>query len=273
MSTNTAAAAAALNGSANLTYATATGTLINTGSLFIGQTSNVLGAGIRLRQQGTANYWDIFNTGSTGTYQNTLNFKYGGGTNGGYLVSNTDVANIDFTGQHRSLSNTINITGSADLTGLIVVADGTYTNLNNNHLPQINEALPNVSLSTTERDKRVFGVISDKEDDNGERTYAVGNWASTYKKSNANDTRLIINSLGEGAMWICNANGTLENGDYITTSNLPGYGMKQADDILHNYTVAKITEDCLFDSIRTIDFDYSGSAYKKQFVGVTYHCG
>jgi hypothetical protein len=190
----------------------------------------------------------------------------------GYLDALTNVAVIDFTGQHRSLSNTINITGSVDLTGLIVVADGTYTNLNNNHLPQINEALPNVSLSTTINDKRVFGVISDKED-RGSRQYAMGAWVSTFNVSKTEDPRLIINSLGEGGMWICNANGTLENGDYITTSNLPGYGMKQADDVLHNYTVAKITEDCLFDSIRTIDFEYSGSAYKKQFVGVTYHCG
>ena len=273
MSQTAAGVATRLNGGTSLTYVTSTGQLNNTGSIMIQQTANTFGNGVRLRQQGTTNYWDIFNTGSTGTYQNTLNFKYNGGVNGGYLIPSTDAAGIDFTGQHRSLSNTINITGSADLTGLIVVADGTYTNLNNNHLPQINEALPNVSLSTVINDKRVFGVISDKEDDNGERTYAMGNWASTYKKSNANDIRLIINSLGEGGMWVCNANGSLENGDYITTSNLPGYGMKQADDVLHNYTVAKITEDCLFDSIRVIDFEYSGSVYKKQFVGVTYHCG
>jgi hypothetical protein len=41
-------------------------------------------------------------------------------------------------------------------------------------------------------------------------------------------------------------NGNLENGDYITTSPIPGIGMKQDDDLLHNYTVAKITMDCDF---------------------------
>jgi hypothetical protein len=41
-------------------------------------------------------------------------------------------------------------------------------------------------------------------------------------------------------------NGSLESGDYITTCNLQGYGMKQNDDFLHNYTVAKITIDCDF---------------------------
>jgi hypothetical protein len=272
MSQTTAGVATRLNGGTSLTYITSTGQLNNTGSIHIQQTANRIGNGLRIRQSGTTNYWEIFNSGSTG-FQIGLNFRYNGGVNGGYLSTTANVATIDFTGQHRSLSNTINITGSADLTGLIVIADGTYTNLNNNHLPQINEALPNVSLSSIERDKRVYGVISDKEDVNRERTYAVGSWVSTYEKSTVNDTRLIINSLGEGGMWICNTNGTLENGDYITTSTIPGYGMKQDDDLLHNYTVAKITEDCLFDSMRTIEFEYSGSAYKKQFVGVTYHCG
>jgi len=260
------------NGAVTSTDLRVNGLSQQTGSLRILQTSNVSGSGITLRQQGTSNFWQMYVTASTGPLTNGLQFRYNGGNNGGYLDYNTNVSNIDFTGQHRSLSNTINITGSSDLTGLIVVADGTYTNLNNNHLPQINEALPNVSLSTTELDKRVFGVISDKEE-RGSRQYAMGSWVSTFDVSKTEEPRLIINSLGEGGMWICNANGTLENGDYITTSNLPGYGMKQSDDVLHNYTVAKITEDCLFDSIRVIDFEYSGSVYKKQFVGVTYHCG
>jgi nitrogen regulatory protein PII len=38
----------------------------------------------------------------------------------------------------------------------------------------------------------------------------------------------------------------LEAGDYITTSNVAGYGQKQESDSLKNYTVAKITMDCDF---------------------------
>jgi hypothetical protein len=60
------------------------------------------------------------------------------------------------------------------------------------------------------------------------------------------DTRVYINSVGEGAMWVVNTNGPLESGDYITTSNVAGYGQRQDDDVLHNYTVAKITMDCDF---------------------------
>ena len=57
---------------------------------------------------------------------------------------------------------------------------------------------------------------------------------------------MFINSVGEGGIWITNKNGTLESGDYVTTSTIPGYGVKQEDDILHNYTVAKITMNCNF---------------------------
>ena len=47
-------------------------------------------------------------------------------------------------------------------------------------------------------------------------------------------------------MWVVNTAGPLESGDYITTSNVAGYGQKQDSDSLKNYTVAKITMDCDF---------------------------
>ena len=56
-----------------------------------------------------------------------------------------------------------------------------------------------------------------------------------------------INSVCEGSIWITNKNGTLEAGDYITTCELSGHGTKESDDILDNYTVAKVTMDCDFD--------------------------
>ena len=56
----------------------------------------------------------------------------------------------------------------------------------------------------------------------------------------------LINSVGEGAIWVCNKNGDLENGTYITSSSVVGYGMKQDSEFLKNTTVAKITCDCTF---------------------------
>jgi len=63
------------------------------------------------------------------------------------------------------------------------------------------------------------------------------------------DTRVYINSVGEGAIWVTNINGSLESGDYITTSNVAGYGQKQDSEFLANYTVAKITMDCDFEPV------------------------
>ena len=55
-----------------------------------------------------------------------------------------------------------------------------------------------------------------------------------------------MNSVGEGAIWVCDAGGPLDSGDFITTSNVAGYGQKQESEFLANYTVAKITMDCDF---------------------------
>jgi hypothetical protein len=112
-------------------------------------------------------------------------------------------------------------------------------------------------------------------------------------------------------MWVTNTNGNLVSGDYITTSNVAGYGQRQDDDILHNYTVAKITMDCDFnpqevplqvikeelDSYGRIQWEDDPSGVKEKaykiryldangietdeanavhiaaFVGCTYHCG
>jgi hypothetical protein len=58
-----------------------------------------------------------------------------------------------------------------------------------------------------------------------------------------------VNSLGEGGIWVTNKSGNFENGDYITSSSVPGYGQRQDDDLLHNYSVAKITTNCGFTKI------------------------
>ncbi len=46
------------------------------------------------------------------------------------------------------------------------------------------------------------------------------------KRSNNRPERLILNSVGEGGIWVCSSNGNIENGDYITSSNYLGYGEK-----------------------------------------------
>ena len=57
-----------------------------------------------------------------------------------------------------------------------------------------------------------------------------------------------INSVGEGLVNVCGLTGDIEAGDLITTSTIVGKGCKQADDIVHNYTVAKARESVSFTS-------------------------
>ena len=83
-----------------------------------------------------------------------------------------------------------------------------------------------VRLSNTYNDKTVYGVISETE-------------AST------DDSEVLVNYQGDGKVWVINTS-NIEAGDYITTSNVGGYGMKQGTDFTMNYTLAKSTIACDF---------------------------
>jgi len=274
--------------------------------LHIQQSTDNDDGGIRLYNDNDGTYWS--QRVNTSEY---LYFQYNGGSYGGHIRNASDVGQIDFTGQHRNSISTGTVNEHTGSIGYIVCADGTYDNLwdNNDNVkqdvkPNINESLPKVKLSNTAYDKTVFGVISELENnyqntnvsesftynESGERIltqttssvyvreYNQGSFTSTMEAEDSNDQKLIINSLGEGAIWVSNYSGSLENGDYITSSPIQGLGMKQDDDLLHNYTVAKITQDCTFDmnasaSYDAVEFEWSGSNYKRAFVGCTYHCG
>ena len=128
----------------------------------------------------------------------------------------------------------------------------------------IDESLPIVSLSNVSQDKACFGVVSKMEESNAAyRTEITGGLVSESIKI-AGDNRAIVNSVGEGAIWVVDTNGPLESGDYITTSNVAGYGQKQDDDVLHElFTVAKITMDCDFTAsnvaVQTIKREETGT--------------
>lgn len=183
---------------------------------------------------------------------------------------------FSFTGQHQNelLENEHEIKE-----GLIVSSLGKYNNVNyENHKlqnkPTIDESVPVVELTKIQNDKKIFGVISKKSENSKNNSFI---FSSDGKKEKYTENRYSINSIGEGGIWVTNYNGNLENGDYITSSPIAGYGMKQDDDILRNYTVAKITCDCDFNLESEIydceEFEWEGQTYRRAFVGCTYHCG
>ena len=189
------------------------------------------------------------------------------------------VVEYSFTGQHKSKSIDDTIYDNIeDYVGLICISTGEYATYDFENETcnsgssgiTINDSMPVIDLCRKRQDKRVYGVISNKEDSNREMGY--GRFVS--KLPSANDAnRVVVNGIGEGGIWVVNTNGNLENGDYIQSSDVPGYGEKQDDDLVHNYTCAKITCNC--------DFDMGSSKYRSKlvgdniacFVGCVYYCG
>lgn len=200
------------------------------------------------------------------------------------LDSTNKSISVSFTGQHRNVSSNLDIVNHIDnYKGMIVYSTGGYNTYNYSKKTSekdkrgitYDDALPIVEITSSRQNKKVFGVISNNEEN--ERVLKVGAFNTKYSNEN-DDKRIYINSIGEGAIWIVNTNGNLENGDYIQSSDIYGLGEKQDSTKLHNYTVAKITCDCDFslDNIKYKCIQFTnddGVIYRKAFVGCTYHCG
>lgn len=218
----------------------------------------------------------------TGSYINSSGNITGSGycSINGYINTNTEFrksgAFLAFTGGHITYSD------SDIMLGDIIYVDSVIH-------ANIAQTFQKVYSTTTPMDKRVFGIAavscSDTEglelvefwckdpetgefrDDGFEDFYNSifgDTWYSIYK----------TNSIGEGQMNVCAVNGDIANGDYICSSAVRGKGMKQDDDILHSYTVAKALENVVWDDEIVGEggcFEQDG--YKCKMIACTYHSG
>ncbi len=195
----------------------------------------------------------VATTGTNGTG------VYAAGSNADFFAGGPGTNYAPFTGSHQVIL-TSSITKSLK-PGMIVSMTG---RVEKRVTPQgdisISSTLPEIELSTRDNDKAVLGVFVSEQQNTGDH------WAGR-------NVRLgMVNALGEGRVWVCNRNGDIEAGDYITTSEIPGYGQKQADDLLHNYTLGKATETIDWDNITdTIEID--GRSYKIYLLGIIYTSG
>ena len=171
----------------------------------------------------------------------------------------TCTAISSFTGQHLVVFRHPN--WKDEYVGLIVSMTGYM--LNDSVSVDQTEAI--VEFPRSRLDKRAFGVLS------------------SCNGGSARGYICLVNSVGEGAMWVCDVNGSLDIGDYIATSSIVGYGMRQGDDLLHNYTVAKSSMKVNFGALPKwlqtkkfvfMDpFDREVKNVTAALVPVTYHCG
>lgn len=195
-----------------------------------------------------------------GTLTRFLAMFAGDGTALGYLRADgsggVELVNA-FTGRHPSLMPSY----SSMKLGMIVESTG---ELWANDQDSVSTAIPKVVLSNTNNSKKVFGVVSSLS---SEYEGYAEKWGVQ-----SGENQITVNSIGEGKILVSNINGEIENGDYITTSEIQGYGRLQDDDLLHNYTVAKCTENIDWANVsETIELN--GVEYKVYLSGCTYHCG
>ena len=156
---------------------------------------------------------------------------------------------ISFTGTHDACSSEAIEPGMiVDSTGEMWISLG------------MNTSLPFVAQTTAAKSKTVFGVIESNEIRSGRSNSLKGKNGYT------------VNGLGEGKVWVTTITGEPSNGDYITSSPIVGHGQLQDDDILHSYTVAKLTEAIDWSTVEET-IDHEGNIFKRYLAGCTYHCG
>ena len=223
---------------------------------------------------------DRWNINTYSTTDRDLGFFYNGATRG-WLDEAASVSQIDFTAQHRSLPTNGTVEDFQDKIGMIVSSDGKIYNLDGSRLPKISESIPTVKLSDKAYDKSIYGVVAGIEEPDpdghvGPRKYLIGSFGTAIDRVDENDYRVIINSGGEGGIWVSNYNGKLENGDLIVSSPIAGIGMKQDDDLIHSYTVAKVVMDCDFDldadNYECKEITQNGKIYRMAFLACVYKC-
>jgi len=209
----------------------------------------------------------------------------------GYYATNRGGAAYSFTGEHSSMVcdeeyNDLMNYNTDDFIGLVVCSSGKIYNLpydvdGNTYTKQVDniksvDSQPMTRLSKKYKDKSVLGVISHIEKVGKERNdLNATSWTGCMALDKDERRRIRVACIGEGAIWITNEYGNIENGDYITTSNIAGYSTKQDDDLMHNYTIAKATMDCSFDIEKPDDYKtkYLGDGVYASYISCTYHCG
>jgi hypothetical protein len=147
--------------------------------------------------------------------------------------------------------------------GMIVSVTGeTQVRRDDDGKISISSTLPTVKLCDVANDKAVFGVFV------AEGPLPKDHWY----RAKESERFATVNALGEGRAWVCNINGEIEVGDYITTSPVSGYGQKQYDNLLRSCTLGKATESVDWDSV-TETIEFGGRTYKVYLIAVVYTSG
>ena len=228
----------------------------------VSSNDSINGSEVFCRLVGTTKIYPVIDSLNITSSSNSITVAHsnalrvnGGGYFGETLKAKTvHATNISsFTGSHISELNEMNIINDKlckFVNGKLIYREGLIVNIKDVLKTDISDSKFEVRLSDKFNEKKIFGVIN------------------SYLEEND----YLINSLGEGGIWVSNINGEIENGDYISSSSIPGFGCKQTSDMLHNYTVAKCCCNIDWNNVNEV-ISYNNINYKIKFIACTYHCG
>lgn len=228
---------------------------------------------------------------------------------------------FNFTGQHRCVLASSSSSDMMMRPGSVLIATGSFMDLRGctdlSSERNMDECIPQVELCSTKSDPRVIGVFSRFEDDDQDddddheddqedgdyhreyRKFAIGCIQFKVPKEDTSTTtttrqrRVVINSAGEGGIWVCDRNGPISVGDLLVSSDVPGAAMRQhprtassSSTSTHydnsipyqamcvmNTTIAKATSSCDFDEDCSSSQDDKGKEYRHAFIGCVYLTG
>jgi len=147
--------------------------------------------------------------------------------------------------------------------GMIVSASGrAEKRVNDDGGISLSSTLPTVTITQKAMDKAVLGVLLSAGPLHEDHWY----------EAQEGERFGVVNALGEGRMWVTNTYGDIEAGDYVTSSDIPGYGQRQEDDLVHSYTVGKAIEAVDWDAIEET-IEYQGQQVKVYLIAVVYTSG
>ena len=152
-----------------------------------------------------------------------------------------------FTGAHDGLMLKSSVEGSDIASGDILEDGDTY------HAPALSHTIVEALRSSQACSKKVSGVYITYSELSNIRPAALKNVSDEeYETLKTNYYHIQFNALGEGMISVCGQNGNIEIGDLIVSSDMVGKGMKQEDDIIRNYTVAKARASVTFESAEEV---------------------
>ncbi len=146
--------------------------------------------------------------------------------------------------------------------GMVVSVTGRAERREENGVVTLSSTLPTVALSRRANDPSVFGVLVAASKLHEDHWYLASD----------GERFATVNALGEGRVWVTDANGSIQAGDYLTTSDIAGYAQRQGDGVLRNYTLGKAIETIDWDAV-TETVEHGGEAHKRALLAVVYTSG